>query len=75
MFNMEKCYRNKIIIIIIIIIIHQTGPCLASQSVTGGAGLQDVVGGLRTHAAWAFVWMGNFQSMEVKGVDSVQFSV
>ena len=28
--------------------IHRTGPCLASQSVKGGAGLHDVVGGLRT---------------------------
>ena len=34
--------------------IHQTGPCLASQSIEGGAGLQDVVGGLRTCAARAF---------------------
>ena len=38
--------------------IHGTGPCLASQSVEGGAGLQDVVGGLRTCAAWTFVEVG-----------------
>ena len=44
--------------------IHQTGPCLASQSIEGEAGLQDVVGGLRTCAAWTFVWMGHFQSVE-----------
>ena len=35
--------------------IHRTGPCLASQSAEGGAGLQDVVEGLRTSAAWTFV--------------------
>ena len=35
--------------------IHRTGPCLTSQSVEGGAGLQDVVGGSRTCAAWKFV--------------------
>ena len=35
--------------------IHRPGPCLASQSVEGGAGLQDVVGGLRTCAAWTLV--------------------
>ena len=34
--------------------LHRTGPCLASQSVEGGAGLQDVVGGFRTCAAWTF---------------------
>ena len=45
--------------------IHRTGPCLASQSVGGGAGLQDVVGALKTCAAWTLVWMGNFQSVEV----------
>ena len=55
-------------------VIHRTGPCLASQSVEGGAGLQDVVRGLRTCSAWTFIWMGNFQSVEV-GVKSVQFTV
>ena len=45
--------------------IRWTRPCLVSQSVKGGAGLQDVVGDLRTCAAWTFVWMGNFQSVEV----------
>ena len=45
--------------------LHRTGPCLASQVIEGGAGLQDVVGGLRTSAAWTFVRVGNFQSVEV----------
>ena len=45
--------------------IHRTGPCLASRSVEGGAGLQDVVGGLKICGARTFVWMGNFQSVEV----------
>ena len=44
--------------------VHQTWP-FASQVIEGGAGLQDVVGGLRTRAAWTFVWVGNFQSVEV----------
>ena len=34
---------------------HRTGLCLASQSVKGGAGLQDVVGGSRICVAWTFV--------------------
>ena len=42
--------------------IHQTGPCLASQSVEGGAGLQGVVGVLRTCATLMFVWR-NFCSI------------
>ena len=29
--------------------IHRTGPCLPSQGVESGAGLQDVVGGLMTY--------------------------
>ena len=45
--------------------IHRTGPCLASESVEGGAGLQDVFWGLRTCASWTFVSMGNVQSVEV----------
>ena len=36
-----------------------------SQVIEGGAGLQDVVGGLRTRATWTFVWVGNFQCVEV----------
>ena len=45
--------------------IHRTGPCQASQSIKGGAGLQDVVGGWRTCAAWGIRQRGNFQSAEV----------
>ena len=43
--------------------VHGTGPCLVSQS---GAGLQNVFGDLRTCASWAFVWVGNFQFVEVR---------
>ena len=32
--------------------IHWTGPCLESQSIESGAGLQDVVGGLMTFDVW-----------------------
>ena len=35
--------------------LHQTGPYPASQVIESGAGLLDVVGGLRTCAAWTFV--------------------
>ena len=45
--------------------LHRTGPCLASQVIEGGAGLQNAVAGLRTRAAWTFVWVGNVQSVEV----------
>ena len=56
--------------------IHWTGPCLASQSIEGGAGLQDVVGGLSTSAAFDIRLNGKFSDYGGgRGVDSVQFSI
>ena len=40
-------------------IIHWSGPCLASQSIDGWAGLQDVFEGLKIHTAWACVHVGD----------------
>ena len=55
--------------------IHRTGPCLASQSVEGGAGLQDAVGGedmcrMDIRLNWKLSVCGGG-----RGVDSVQLSV
>ena len=47
--------------------IHRTGPRLGSQNVEGGAGLQDVVGGLRTCVSGKFAICGGG-----RGVDSVR---
>ena len=60
--------------------IHQTGPCLASQSVEGGAGLQGVVcvgvGGDEDLCLMDIRLNGNFSDCgDGRGVDSVQFSV
>ena len=58
--------------------IHRTGPCLVSQSVKGGAGLQDVVGregvGGEDLRRMDIRLNGKFSVCgDERGVDSVQF--